>query len=226
MRTKRPMSVVQTEQATIDKARDEARQRLATLTTRLDELTVTAERAIRFDVFAIDDYAAFKRDFFAFRTLCEEFQALSEITKSAIDRLETCGRRLWGEADALRAQYHDLQVPLMRTVLYTSLHLLVVWEDRLTNGDGLPIGAHEMFLDTLHTINRVRSELLRPRYLAALDDATLADAERVEKVLRTLMGQAPTLLDFPAAAGPLPAAEGNDAWAKLDAFFLKLRHRD
>jgi hypothetical protein len=68
----------------------------------------------------------------------------------------------------------------------------------MQRGEGLPYGAYEVFLETVRIIHHARSELLRPRYVALLDDAAMQDADRADRLLRTLIAKAPRLFDFAA----------------------------
>ena len=196
------------------------------LSARLAVLETTARQAMRFNAFAIAEYGAFKDFFLDFRRQCEEFQALSQIAQDSINRLELCGKALWHECSIMQATFYGLQVPLMRSVVQTNLRLLRVWEDRLTRGDGLPFGTHEMFMQTVHTLALVRAELLRPRYLDILADEDLEDAEEADKLLHKLAKEAPVLFNFPEPPTTSKRRETTiDPWAQLDAFFLRLQQR-
>jgi hypothetical protein len=106
---------------------------------------------------------------------------------------------------------------MLHAVIRTNLRLLRVWDDRLQRGEGLPYGAHEVFLETVRVIYNARTELLRPRYVSQLDEDALADADRAERLLRTLIAEAPKLFDFAAAGSSPPASSTPD-----DAFYMNL----
>jgi hypothetical protein len=216
----RPFSITLTQQAATAKLRSHAHELMTVLASRLTELEGTANRAERFDSYAIDQYDSFKKYFLTLRNQCAEFQALSHITHDAISKLELCGNDQWPDCSAMLADFHKTQVRLLNIVVSANLRLLKVWEDRLTQGEGLPFGTHEMFMETVHTIHLVREELLRPRYLLLLEDQALEDAEQTEQLLRKLVIHAPALFDF---GGKM--ARKADPWTKIDDFFVKLSRR-
>lgn len=154
--------------------------------------------AKQYDVFNTEEYAQFKLLFLNFSELCEEFQLLSHLTEDSLANFERAAADHWDEHRKLEEYFRKLQVPMLHAVIRTNLRLLRVWDDRLQRGEGLPYGAHEVFLETVRVIHNARSELLRPRYIALLDDAALQDADRADRLLRTLISQAPRLFDFAA----------------------------
>ncbi len=178
-----------------------------------------ATLARKYDVFNTDEYARFKQLFLNFSELCEEFQLLSHLTEESLANFERAAVGHWNEHRKLDEYFRKLQIPMLHAVIRTNLRLLRVWDDRLQRGEGLPYGAREVFLETVRVIHNARSELLRPRYVSLLDEAAVEDADRADRLLRTLISQAPHLFDFAAMDGALPglsAAHDND----LDAAVL------
>ena len=182
--------------AVAEKIREDARRFVDSLAERLNELERMAAKARGYDRFVPSRYAEFKALFQEFTQLCEEFQLLSYLTEECLARFERTDKEHWSEHSQLENYYRCLQVPMLRQVITTFLSLLKVWTDRLENGDGLPLGATEIFLETVRVIHHAKVELLRPRYLAYIDDAALRDAEQAERLLRALMGKAPQLIDL------------------------------
>lgn len=210
MLTKRPQTATINPQSHAEKIRQDARRFVDALAARLGELETMARLAKTFEAFNAEVYADFKRLYLGFSELCEEFQVLSHLTEESLSQFERAASTHWQEHQALEDYFRRLQVPMLHAVIRTNLRLLQVWEDRLRCGEGLPYGAHEVFLETVRIIRHARAELLRPRYVEQLEEAALADADCAEQLLRTLLGQAPQLFDF--AARTADPAEEKDAF--------------
>jgi hypothetical protein len=213
MQTKRLAAPTRAHQSKAEQIRQDARRFVDALAIRLGELEGMATLAKQYDVFNTDEYAQFKQLFLNFSDLCEEFQLLSHLTEESLANFERAAVGHWDEHRKLEEYFRKLQVPMLHAVIRTNLRLLRVWDDRLQRGEGLPYGAREVFLETIRVIHNARSELLRPRYVALLDEAALEDADRADRLLRTLISQAPQLFDFAATASHLPnllAAYDND----------------
>lgn len=174
--------------------------------------------AKKYDVFNTDEYGQFKQLFLSFSELCEEFQLLSHLTEDSLANFERAAADHWAEHRQLEEYFRKLQVPMLHAVIRTNLRLLRVWDDRLQRGEGLPYGAHEVFLETVRVIHNARSELLRPRYVALLDEEAMQEADRADRLLRTLIAEAPRLFDFAADTG-IPPTLATDA-EDLDAAVL------
>jgi hypothetical protein len=179
--------------------RKDARRFVDALALRLHELEYMAKQAKRFDIFSNEEYAEFKGLFLNFSELCEEFQLLSHLTELSLAKFERAGKDHWIEYQELDGYFRQLQVPMLHAVIRTNLHLLRVWDDRMQRGEGLPYGSREVFMETVRIIHNARTELLRPRYVALLDEAALRDAERADRLLRVLISRSPTLFNFATA---------------------------
>lgn len=179
-----------------ERVRHDARRFVDALAIRLHELQDLADLAKQFDSFKSEKYAEFKRVFLTFSDLCEEFQLLSHLTEGSLACYERRAASHWAEHKELEEYFRRLQVPMLHAVIRTNLRLLKVWDDRLQHGEGLPYGAYELFLETVRVIHNARSQLLRPRYVALLDEAAVNDADRADRLLRVLIEQAPMLFDF------------------------------
>lgn len=192
----RPQTNTVSEQTYSEKMRSEAQRFITALNDRLVELENLAQLARRFKVFSSDEYAEFKALFLHFRDLCEEFMLLSQMAESTLASIDH--RDPAGHSEAVRLELHfrELQVPMLRAMIKTNLRLLLVWEDRLKVGEGLPYGTRELFNETVRIIETARSELLRPRYLALLEEDSLKDADAAEKLLKKLIRRSPALFNF------------------------------
>lgn len=179
-----------------DKIRVDARRFVDSLAARLMELERLARKAKRFSVFNPSEYAAFKSLFMYFTECSEEFQLLSFLAEETLAGYERHGVNHWAEHRELEEYFRRLQVPMLQQVISTNLRLLKVWDDRLQRGEGLPYGAREVFLETVRVIYNAKTQLLRPRYVALLDESALRDADRAERMLATLIRKAPTLFNF------------------------------
>lgn len=160
-----------------------------------------ASQAEDFVIFDSGAYTRFKQLFLSFSELCEEFQILSHLTEEALARFERSAADEWDEHRELEDYFRKLQVPMLHAVIRTNLRLLNVWQDRMKRGEGLPYGSRELFIETVRIIHNARSELLRPRYAALLEEAALDDADQADHLLRGLMAEAPQLLDFAPRKG-------------------------
>ncbi|HMA48791.1 MAG TPA: hypothetical protein VKP60_03500 [Magnetospirillaceae bacterium] len=190
------MTATSTEQANAEKLRQELRRFVDALAERLGELDKLAHLALRFTVFSTDEYAEFKQLFLNFRDLCDEFQMLSRLAEVSLAAMNHEDQDAHDEAAELEENYRKLQVPMLRAMIKTNLRLLLVWDDRLRGGDGLPYGSRELFHETVRIIDTARNELLRPRYMEMLEEDALEDAAKADKLLRTLIARAPQLFDF------------------------------
>ena len=190
------MIATSTEQANANRLRQELRRFVDALADRLGELDKLAHLALRFSVFSSDEYTEFKQLFLSFRDLCDEFQMLSHLAENSIAHINHLDQEAHAEATELEANYRKLQVPMLRAMIKTNLRLLRVWDDRLRSGEGLPYGSRELFRETVRIIDTARNELLRPRYMAFLEEESLEDAAKADKLLRTLIASAPQYFDF------------------------------
>ncbi len=192
----RPDSISVTEQNKSEKLLAEARRFVGALTDRLGELERIAQLARKFNVFAATDYTEFKKLFLHFGDLCEEFQTLSRIAETSLANIDHRDQQGHSEAVELEGVFRDLQIPMLRAMIRTNLRLLLVWDDRLRAGEGLPFGTRELFQETVRIIDTARNELLRPRYLALLEQDSLDDAEKADRLLRKLIAKTPSLFNF------------------------------
>jgi hypothetical protein len=207
MQTIATVSSAASHQAAAEKVRRDARRFIDSLAERLAELDGLARNAKRFNVFNAEEYATFKALFHEFTELTEEFQMLSYLAEDTLANFERAGQKHWEEHQELESNFRKLQVPMLRRVLSTNLRLLKVWDDRVQRGEGLPYGAREVFLETVRVIYNAKTQLLRPRYVALLDETAIRDADRAERLLRTLIRQAPKLFDFAEADMPTSVIE-------------------
>lgn len=183
-------------QSVAEKVRGDARRFVDGLANRLTELDSMSRKAKRYNVFNPQEYAEFKSLFVSFTDRTEEFQLLSYLAEESLANYERVGVTHWKEHQELEDYFRKLQVPMLRQVISTNLRLLKIWDDRLQRGEGLPYGARELFVETIRVIYNAKTQLLRPRYVALLDSAALRDADRAERLLRTLIRKAPKLFDF------------------------------
>lgn len=201
--------------ATADKVRADARRFVDALARRLTELDAMSRKAKRFKVFNAEEYSAFKQLFLSFTERTEEFQLLSYLTEDSLANYERTAGQHWEDHRDLEDHFHQLQVPMLRQVISTNLRLLKIWDDRLQRGEGLPYGARELFLESIRIIHDAKIQLLHPRHIKLLDESALREADRVERLLRTLIRKAPRLFDF-AEGGPMlppglvPALDDDD----------------
>ncbi|HVI51333.1 MAG TPA: hypothetical protein VM661_09010 [Candidatus Sulfotelmatobacter sp.] len=179
-----------------EKIRSDARRFIDGLADRLVELDRMSQKAKRYNVFSPKEYAEFKSLFVSFTDRTEEFQMLSYLAEESLSNYERGGADQWREHQQLDEYFRKLQIPMLRQVISTNLRLLKIWDDRLQRGEGLPYGARELFLETIRVIYNAKTQLLRPRYVALLDNSALHDADRAERLLRTLIRKAPKLFDF------------------------------
>ena len=142
------------------------------------------------------EYAEFKTLFLNFRDLCDEFQLLSRMTETSLAHFDREDLQSRAEMMELDSTFRSLQMPMLCAMIRTNLRLLRVWDGRLQSGEGMPYGARELFHETVRIIDTARNELLRPRYLALLEDDALKDAEEADRLLRTLIKKSPHLFDF------------------------------
>lgn len=189
-----------------EKIRAKSRRYIDSLATRFGELDELAREAKECRVFDAKEFAQFRLLFKTFRDLSEEFQMLSQLTETALDKFREDASVADDEHKMLDEYFVRMQVPVLHGVIGTNLRLLKIWDDLLLCGENLPYGAHELFLETLRIIDRARVELLRPCYASLLDEAAMRDINRVERLLGTLMQQAPKLLDF-RSLGSLSTAD-------------------
>lgn len=196
MHPSRIMTANNSEQTNAEKARQELRRFVGALGDRLGELEHLAQMARQFNVFSSDEYTEFKQLFLTFGDLCDEFQMLSRLAETSLANLDPSDKENVDAATEMEATYRKLQAPMLRAMIRTNLRLLKVWEQRLQAGEGLPYGSRELFRETVRIIDTARDELLRPRYMALLDEEALEDAAKADKLLRTLIAKAPHLFDF------------------------------
>jgi len=189
-------STTRSRQSAAEKIRGDARRFVDGLANRLVELDQMAQKAKKFNVFNPKEYADFKNLFLSFTDRTEEFQMLSYLAEESLSNFERGGATQWKEHQQLDEYFRKLQIPMLRQVIATNLRLLKIWDDRLQRGEGLPYGSRELFIETIRVIYNAKTQLLRPRYVALLDGAALRDADRAERLLKTLMRRAPKLLDF------------------------------
>jgi hypothetical protein len=185
-----------TEQSNAERQRAEAQRFVAALASRLSELETMAQQAHRFQVFSAAAYADFKQLFLCFSGLCEEFQVLSQLAESSLSGIGQRDRRDRRPISTLHGTYRELQAPMLRAMIRTNLRLLKVWDDRMRSGEGLPLGAGELFRETVRVIDRARHELLRPRTLALLDPEAIEEAAEANRLLKRLMDKTPSLFTF------------------------------
>lgn len=189
------------------KVRAESRRFVGSLSVRFGELEKLARKAKDFQVCGPAQLNEFRHLFMLFRALSDEFLSLSELTKRSLDKFrrdETAGP---DEYDALDDHFRRLQVPILQHMISTNLRLLRIWDDCLRCGESLPYGAYDLFLDTLRIIYQARTELAQPRYAGLLDEVILRNADRVDRLLDTLMKRAPQLLEL--VTGNEPSAANN-----------------
>ena len=179
-----------------EKLRVEARRFTSALTSRLGELEHLAGLARQYNVFSAAEYAEFKTLFLNFRDLCDEFQLLSRMTETSLAKFDQTDTHSRAEMMELDSTFRSLQLPMLCAMIRTNLRLLKVWDQRLKAGEGMAYGSRELFLETVRIIDTARNELLRPRYLALLEEDALKDAEEADRLLKLLIKKSPTLFDF------------------------------
>jgi hypothetical protein len=196
MQSIRTPTCTTTLETSAERLRAEARRFTEALTSRLGELEHLAGLARQYNVFSAMEYAEFKTLFLNFRDLCDEFQLLSRMTETSLAHFDREDVQSRAEMMELDSTFRSLQMPMLCAMIRTNLRLLRVWEGRLQSGEGMPYGARELFHETVRIIDTARNELLRPRYLALLEDDALKDAEEADRLLRTLIKKSPNLFDF------------------------------
>jgi hypothetical protein len=217
MRAIGQMTITRDNQSKAERIRHDARRFIDVLAIRLVELQDMAKLATFYDVFNAEKYAEFKHFFRRFSELCEEFQLLSQMTEESLAKFERVAISHRTEHRDLENYFRQLQIPMLHAVIRTNLQLLGVWHDRLRQGEGLPYGTREVFLETVRVLHNARGDLLRPRNIALLDEKALQDADDADHLLRDLIMQAPQLFDFAANSTPadLLTAENLDIDAIL-----------
>jgi hypothetical protein len=179
-----------------EKARVEARRFIDSLAERFYELDKLSLQAKRLNHISDNEYASFRNLFESFSMLSGEFQGLSHLTEGRLLKIEHNDASKEKEHQELSEQFSRLQVPMLCAVINTNMRLLKAWDDRLQFGESLPLGAFELFLQTLRIISDARIELKRPCYAEWLDEEALREADRVERLLDVLMERAPKLREF------------------------------
>jgi hypothetical protein len=199
---------MQSVEQNIDSLRNESRRFIDALATRLGELGELAREADQYKGFDFSFYPAFRRSYDEFMRLAEEFQLLSHVTEETLVELRAArGPRgtedQRQELDSLDSYFRQLQIPMLREVIQTNFRLLKVWDNRLKQGNGLPYGSKQIFIETLRILQAARRALTRPENAPFLDDQTKETAGRAEDLLLTLREIAPDLVPFDDEEEPL-----------------------
>ncbi len=189
-------SVGTTEQTTANRLRQEARRFVDSLGNRLSELERLSQLAHQFDIIWPSDYVEFKQLFHDFSALCEEFQVLSKLTESSLTQIDNQDPEQRKESASLERVLRELQAPMLQAMIRTNLRLLKMWDLRVRSGESLPYGSRELFQETVRIIDTAKQDLLRPRYLALLDEDAVKDAEEADRLLKSLLRQTPKLFEF------------------------------
>jgi len=185
-----------TEHAVAAKRQNDVQRYIHALIDRLAELKAMADLARKFRVFSDQQCAEFKVLFLKFRDLCDEFQTLSGLTAILMARIN---KRKPYDAEAaaiMKGHYESLQVGMLEVMTGTLMHLLQLWRDRLADGNKLPLGTHEILQETVRVIFTARLELLRPRYIEALDEAALTSADEAGRLVKMLLKRSPKYAEF------------------------------
>jgi hypothetical protein len=166
------------------------------LAERLAEIDELGTKVKGYQVFSTSDYAGFKRLYLCFTGLSEEFQLLSVLAEKTFENFESAEVGHWTERRSLEEYFRRLQIPMLRQLIGINLQMLRVWDDRLRSGEGLPYGLREAFIETVRIINTAKIQMIQPRYIGLLDEAALVEADRADRLLQTLISEAPGLFDF------------------------------
>lgn len=175
-----------------DKIRRDTVRFVDALEERFGELDDFARTIAALEVNDAQEYVRFARLHRDYTTRCEEFQVLSAIVEENLAKLNADN----ADDRALDEHFRRLQVPMLRQAIRTNIRLLKVWTDRLFHEGGLPYGTRESFFESVRIIHSAKVQLLRPRYEALLDEATLIDVDRAHRLLKTLITKAPMLFNF------------------------------
>ena len=188
-----------TEHAVAAKRQNDVQRYIHALIDRLAELKAMADLARKFRVFSDQQCAEFKVLFLKFRDLCDEFQTLSGLTAILMARINKRKPYDVEAAAIMKGHYESLQLGMLEVMTETLLHLLQLWRDRLADGGKLPLGTHEILHETVRVIFTARLELLRPRYIEALDEAALTSADEAGRLVKMLLARSPKYAEFSSA---------------------------
>ncbi|MEA4838968.1 MAG: hypothetical protein VB101_11860 [Rhodospirillaceae bacterium] len=177
-----------------ERIRHDARVYITGLAERLEDLSQLTQSAGEFDHFDPENYGRFKNFFLLFLKRVEESQILCAMIEETLTLPERLGLSLWwNDRDELETHYHTLRLAVLRLATATTCSLLKVWEDRLTQGNGLPYGSAEMFEEMLRAIEEAKD------YLAESgdgEDSIHTGAIEAESLLHALIDQAPRYRSF------------------------------
>ncbi len=122
----------------------------------------------------------------SFRNKTGEFETFSILIEGRLDRLE-------GGADPrLQGHFDDLTAVTYKLLIGTSIHFLWV----LAQGNELPLGTREVFVQELKTLYDTKKKLGEPRYDSRLDDDAKRKLHVAEEILTEIIDKAPSLLQF------------------------------
>jgi len=121
-----------------------------------------------------------------FRNKTGEFETFSILIEGRLDRLE-------GGADPrLQGHFDDLTAVTYKQLIKTSIKFLWV----LAQGNELPLGTREVFIQELKTLYDTKKKLAEPRYETRLDDDAKRNLHVAEEILTEIIDKAPSLLQF------------------------------
>jgi len=122
-----------------------------------------------------------------FREEVDNFKALSLVIMERLNKLEKHPKK-----EELEAQFHKLQVVMLKIVIKTSLKFFHVMSAK----ENLPLGAREMFQSELRTLYEAERMISDPRYISQLDASARDDLDRAKSILQDIIEKAPALLNF------------------------------
>ena len=191
------MILDKSQESTTGRIRRDARIYIAGLADRLEDLSQLAQSAEEFDHFDPENYGRFKNFFLLFLKRVEEAQILCAMIEETLAQPERLGLSLWwNDREELETHYHTLRLAALRLAITTESNLLKVWENRLTQGNGLPYGSAEMFEETLRAIEEAKEHLAAAADGDDVGEKIHADVVEAESLLRTLIDKAPRYRAF------------------------------
>ena len=122
------------------------------------------------------------------RNLLSECKALIVIIENRLASAREAGE----ETARLEDNLALLTTQLWETLLATALEFF----RSVASSTRLPLGSRDVFVRELKTLHDARSLLQRPPYSARVEQVTMDNLDKAEKILREIIARAPGLLDL------------------------------
>ncbi|MBI1206521.1 MAG: hypothetical protein GC191_04435 [Azospirillum sp.] len=158
----------------------EMRAMLATLEIQAAEaaqLAMLVERGLK-----AETYAAYHE----FRSKIGEFRALVSLLDARLGGLDD------QRAGDLREQFQRLDQLVLTMVVRAAKSFFVI----LAESKVFPLGAHDLFLPELASLDEAEERLRRPDYAAAVGPSVLHDLDEARERLKLVLNRLPALPDF------------------------------